>query len=329
MSINGSEKEFLMTLFLGKERIIEEVLNIKMGDFQYEKYYQGLKIDMYARTCDLGLEVFVENLLLKSNKIHQKKIIKIIEKIDSGIIVYIAAAFHDKHIEELQKVVKCSGKPISLYFMQLNPKIRIPLENLNQMHKLKVYKNLDMLDIDKPLSLLTKQSIINFPTVMSELKSVRNEVLSDLECKRKESNELLLKMLRNQIEDFLPFHREKAHLQKLRIINFGAGCSESSYFVSLADRRNIAFVELRFGGKNIRIYEALKEKKESIEEKFDEEVRFEENCISIKFRPLENVVDTAKKICVIFGKMIVAFSNYTYYFYEDRKAMWQYHTQGI
>ncbi|MEK5520863.1 hypothetical protein [Heyndrickxia sp. FSL W8-0423] len=44
---------------------------------------------------------------------------------------------------------------------------------------------------------------------------------------------------------------------------------------------------------------------------------------------MENTVDTVEKIVDIFEKMIIAFSNYTYYFNQDKKEMWQYHQQGI
>lgn len=244
MSFNGSEKEFFMTLFLGRERIIEKELGLELEIVQFEKHYQGLKIDMYA-TSSLWVEVFVENLLLKSNKTHQNKILKIIEMIESGIIVYIASAFHSKHVKELQNVVKKSGKPITLYFAELNIEIFPHLQRLNHMHKLKVYGNLNLLNIENPIRILRKESIVQ-PFVAKRLEQQQQETLSDLEAMRKKENEFLLKSLRSRIKYFLPFHRAKAHLQKLRIISFGAGRSDCNYYVSLSDRRNIAFVELRF-----------------------------------------------------------------------------------
>jgi hypothetical protein len=327
MSFNGSEKEFLMTLFLGQERIIEKELGLELESIQFEKHYQGLKIDMYA-ISSLGVEVFVENLLLKSNKTHQNKILKITEMIESGIIVYIASAFHSKHLKELQDVVKKSGKPITLYFAELNPDIFAPLQRLNHMHKLKVYENLNLLNIENPIRLLRKESIVQ-PFVAKRLEQQQQETLSDLEAMRKKENEFLLNSLRSRIKYFLPFHREKAHLQKLRIISFGAGRSDCNYYVSLSDRRNIAFVELRFSDNNRKIYDSIMEKENVIQERFDGAVRFKDNCISVTIMPSESIEKTVEKLVDIFEKMIIAFSNYTYYFYQDKKEMWQYHEQGI
>ncbi|WP_108671787.1 hypothetical protein [Peribacillus acanthi] len=327
MSFNGSEKEFLMTLFLGQERIIEKELGLELESVQFEKHYQGLKIDMYA-ISSLGVEVFVENLLLKSNKTHQDKILKIIEMIESGIIVYIASAFHEEHVKELQNAVRKSGKPITLYFAELNPDITAPLQRLNHMHKLKVYENLNLLNIESPIRLLRKESIIQ-PIVAKIVEQQQQENLSDLEAMRKKENEFLLKSLRSRIKYFLPFHREKAHIQKLRIISFGAGRSDCNYYVSLSDRRNVAFVELRFSDYNRKIYESIKGKERIIQKRFDGAVRFKDNCISVTIKPSESIEDTVGKLVDIFEKMIIAFSNYTYYFYGDKKEMWQYHEQGI
>ena len=325
MSFNGSDKEFLVTLWLGRERILGRELDLELEDVQYEKHYPGMRIDMYAHDSNLGTEVFVENLLLKSNRMHQRKILKIIEMIGSGTIVYIASAFHDKHVKELQDAVKISGKPITLYFAELNPNIFAPLQRLNHMHKLKVYENLNLLNIVNPIRLLEKESIVQ-PIIAKKLEWKKN--INDLDS-REGDNQFLFKTLRNRISYFLPFHRQKAHLRKLRVISFGAGRSDCNYYVSLSDRRNMAFVELRFSDNNSNIYNSIKEKESIVKEILGEEVTFGNNCISVKFHPFENVEDTVNELVRIFEKMIIAFSNYTYYYYQVNKEMWQYHQQGI
>jgi hypothetical protein len=113
MSFNGSEKEFLLSLFLSRHLdIFEKELNLALENVQLEKHFPGMKIDIYGCDYKLGTEVFVESLLLKSNKTHQNKIRKIINMISKGIIIYLALDFHDKHIEELKQVVRVSGKAI-------------------------------------------------------------------------------------------------------------------------------------------------------------------------------------------------------------------------
>ncbi|GGA43261.1 hypothetical protein [Psychrobacillus lasiicapitis] len=326
MSFKGSEKEYLLSLFLSKNKeILEKELNLTLENIQLEKHYPGMKIDMYACDYNLGTEVFVESLLLKSNKAHQNKVLKLINMMDKGIIVYLALDFQPKHLEELNQVRQSSGKAISIYFLKLNSNILDNLQKLNQMHKLKIYENLNLLNTLNPIQYLVKESIVE-PIVAKRL--VRENKSYDLNS-RKGANEYLLDALRNRISYFLPLHREKANLGNIRIISFGAGRSDCNYFISLCDRRNLAFVELRFSDNNSKIYNSIKEKEINVQERFDGAVNFKDNCISVKFKTLKNVEDTVVKLVDIFEKMIVAFSNYTYYFYEDNKQMWHYHAQGI
>ncbi|MEK4221511.1 hypothetical protein N1I86_05475 [Bacillus sp. FSL W8-0116] len=84
----------------------------------------------------------------------------------------------------------------------------------------------------------------------------------------------------------------------------------------------MAFVELRFSENNSTIYNAIKEKEALIKERIREKVVFKDNSILVKaFK------DTVEELVDIFEKMIIAFSNYTYYFYEEH--MWQYHSEGV
>lgn len=115
----------------------------------------------------------------------------------------------------------------------------------------------------------------------------------------------------------------------MRVISFGAGRSDCNYFISLGDRRGYAFVELRFGENNSKIFDAIREKELVVQERFDNTVTFEDNYISVEFEPFEKVEDTVDKLVDVFERMIIAFSNYTYYFYQDKQGMWQYHKQGI
>jgi len=323
MSFKGSEKEFILSLSLQQNKgILEKELGFTLENMQLEKHYPGMKIDMYGFD-NTGNEVFVENVLLKSNTTHQKKVLKIINMIEKGSVVYLAYDFQEHHIKELQQTILKSGKSINLYLIKLNPNILNPLEMLNRMHKLKIYENLHLLNITNPIQFLEKDSIVK---PIQGTKIERKEKRYNFES-RKDANEYLLETLRKRIPYFLPFHRQKANLDSIRVISFGAGRSDCNYFVSLSDRRNMAFVELRFSENTSKIYNAIKEKEVLVKERIGEKVVFKDNSILVEFKPLKSVEDTVEELVDIFEKMIIAFSNYTYYFYEEH--MWQYHSQGI
>ncbi|OQO98445.1 hypothetical protein IC801_08665 [Geobacillus sp. 44B] len=326
MSLNGSEKEFLFTLFLKQNKqILEKELQLSIEDIALEKPFGGMKVDMYGINYNSGVEIFVENLLYKSNGSYQSKILKMIETIDKGIIIYQALDFQQKHIVELHEAVKSSSKPINLYLSRINVGILIPLEMLNRMHKLKVYENLNLLAIENPIQFLEKESIVQ--PIKGDKFFVRKKGFDF--SKREDRNAYLLKSLREKIPYFLPFHREKANLDTIRVLSFGAGRSDCNYFVSISDRRNMAFVELRFSENNSLIYNAIKKKEDIVREKIGKDVAFRDNSIVLEFKHHGDVEETVNRLADIFEKMILAFANYIYYFDEDKRKMWEHHQEGI
>lgn len=88
-------------------------------------------------------------------------------------------------------------------------------------------------------------------------------------------------------------------------------------------------MELQFSENNSNIFDAIKEKESVVQKRFDDAIIIDDNCLTVEFQPFEKVEDTVDKLIDIFEKMIIAFSNYTYHFYQDKKEMWQYHKQGI
>ncbi|NMO75636.1 hypothetical protein [Niallia alba] len=118
MSKNSSEREFIFTLSqFENPQILEKELNLKLAGLELETKFAGLKIDMYGIEQDLGVEVFVENVLLKSDYSHQYRLLKLIEAIDKGIIIYQAVGFKDKYVKQLRDKILNSSKKVNLYFV--------------------------------------------------------------------------------------------------------------------------------------------------------------------------------------------------------------------
>lgn len=298
------------------------LLNLNLEDVQLEKPYPGKKVDMYAIDYNTGVEVFIESVLHKSNDSHQKQVLKIINIIKKGIIIYQSLGFKREHIVELREAVKDSGKPISLYFVKLNSDLLLPLERINRFHKLKQYQSLHLLEMENPIQFLERESVIQ-PIKRSEF--IKGKTL-DLE-NREDVNTFLLTQLREKISYYLPFQREKANLDKNRIISVGAGGNSIQFFVSVSDGRGRAFVELRFTGDKRHIFEAIKEKEDVVRERIDEDIVFKDAAIGLYFKPLGNVRETVSRLVEVFEKMIICFANYIYY--KDKREMWQYHQEGI
>lgn len=323
MSKNGSEREFIFSLYLKENlSILEKELNLKLTGVELETKYAGLKIDMYGIEQDLGVEVFVENLLLKSDYSHQYRLLKLIEAIDKGIIIYQAVGFKDKHVKQLRDKILNTGKDINLYFVKINSELFQWIDLLNsRTHKLKVFENLDLLkQIFNPIQLQEDISIITKLRGNKEYKEKKEWDFTN----REDVNNYLLEQLRQKIPYFLPFHRRKSNLDTLRIIPCG-GFGKSGVFlmISVEDMYHRAFVELRFREFSPSIYYKIKKNEEKSKKLIGEELEFldDKHTISYSFNTKgKNVTDRVDRLVEIAEKFILTFSDYVLYG-EDRQYM--------
>ncbi|WP_152667894.1 hypothetical protein [Aneurinibacillus tyrosinisolvens] len=313
MSIKGTEKEFLFSLFLKtRPNILENTLNVKLeaGDILLEKSHQGMKLDMYSIDKHTGSEIYVENLLLKSNEPHQKKVLQIVDSIQKGIVVYQALGFHRNHVKQLKNKIEDSRKDIILYLVKINPKVIEALDSLNKLHKLEVFRNLNLLDnVQNPIHVVAKYG--NMPDKNAERTPPIRKQDSNFGT-REDINHMLLSELRRNIPYFLSFQREKSNIETNRLLQFGGGLSGTTYFVTLESRRKLAFLELRFTNESEYLYPIFKEKEHQIRERIGESVVFDDNrnVIGVYFKPSKDIQDTINQIVEVFRKMIHFFSDY-------------------
>lgn len=336
LSKMGSEKETIFTLYMARHLdILENELNLSLSNMVLEQSFditdeedvqkkRVLMLDMYGTEQDSNVEVIVENVLTKSNDDHQRRLLKIIERLETGIIIYQALGFRAEDVDELRDAVK--GKDINLYFVQIN-KVMIPLiYKLNTVtHKLKVFENMDIFNtVPNPIKLLRDISVIN---PLQGNKTFRKEVRRDL-SKRQDVNELLLEQLRLHIPYFFPFQKRKTMNKGNCILQFGGGRSGITLAIS-PESRGKAFVELRFKENSGIIYQAIKEKEKIARERIGGKLKFmdDDHKISFQFKPYEDIHSTVNKLVQIAELFIKAFSNYT--FYWDKKEMWVQHKAGI
>jgi len=310
MSKNHSEREFIFSLFLKEHlSVLEKELNLKLAGVELESKFSGLKIDMYGVEKDLEVEVFVENVLLKSDYSHQYRLLKLIEEIDIGIIVYQAVAFKEKYVKQLRDKILNSGKEINIYFITINPELFHGIDLLNcQTHKLEVFENLDILnDVVNPIQMQKDISIIR---PIKGNKKYRKKNNWDF-TKREDVNLYLLKQLREKVPYFLSFQRQKSNLETLRIIPCGFGKSGISLMLTVEDMRHRAFVELRFKEDTPPIYFKIKEKKEKARKIIGEELEFLDDTCTIAYRFLsyEDVHETVERLVQIAERFILTFSN--------------------
>ncbi|MBN6185697.1 hypothetical protein JQN58_01700 [Aneurinibacillus sp. BA2021] len=323
MSKNGSIKEDIFTVFLKSNlSILENELNLYLSEVVLEQSFdvteendsqnkRVLMLDMYGIEQNSNVEVIVENVLTKSNHDHQRRLLKIIERLEKGIIVYQALGFREKDVQQLRNAVE--GKDINLYFVQINKELLPLINKLNtETHKLRIYENLNILNtVVKPISLLKDISVIK--PIQGNMALRRKDVGIDFSNPHVKANNYLLDQLQTNIPYFFPFQKRK-NLEN-RYISFGFGKSGVNLLISIEDMRHMAYVKLTFREFSPLIYYKIKEEEKRVKEIIGQELEFLDNkhTIEFRFKPYQDVRDTVERLVDVAEKFILTFSNAVLY----------------
>ena len=321
MSIGASEKEFIFHLWLKtrKERL-EQVLGARMSHIQLEQPIDTLQdrsrsgnaekkkpVDMYA-VDSFGLPVLVESVLARSNGAHQEAVLRLIDYLDAGRVVYQALSFQDKHVTELRKVVETSGKPICLYLIEIDEGVLKPIQFLDQLNKLAVWDHLSLVDsILQPLRLVEKVESPQFHGIQPV--PILNRTYDYSVC-REALNQFMIMELERCIPEFFPFHRGKSRLEN-RVVTFGAGAGDLMYHCSACDSRGYGFVELRFGNRS-DLYNLIVSKPRLLEAKIDQRVYVRDSTVGVQFPASSDQIANVREIVRIFRAFIVNVSRPLY-----------------
>ena len=321
MSIGASEKEFIFHLYLKtrKERL-EQVLGARLSHIQLEQPIDAppdssrlgnrekkKPVDMYA-IDGLGLPMLVESVLARSNGAHQEAVLRLIDYLDAGRVVYQALSFQDKHVTDLRKVVETSDKPICLYLIEIGEGVLKPIEELDGLNKLDIWDNLSLVDsVAQPLSVVGKVETPLFPGIQP---LAIPDVINDYSVCREALNQFMIMELERCIPEFFPFHRGKSRLEN-RVVTFGAGASDLMYHCSACDSSGYGFVELRFGNRS-DLYNLIVSKPRLLEAKIDQRVYVRDSTVGVQFPASSDQIANVREIVRIFRAFIVNVSRPLY-----------------
>jgi len=309
MSLKGSEREFIFSLYLKEHKsILEDVIGRGLTDLLLESYWQGYKLDLLGYDKLIGVPIIAELLLGTTGGYHQDKFLSLMKTVDEGVLLYIALGFQIQHVRELEKQVGSSDRPIKLLLVRISDQVKEPLERLNSMHKLEVYNSLGLLDeVTNPLRIVTT---IEHPRYkLLSPKPVPNNHDFDF-SKRADVNRYLLYRLRDAVPNFLSLQREKHFVEEKpnSTIMLGGGRTGVQFFISARNRRNQAFVELRFDENNTELFRLFAMKPWLLREKIDERVKVGDNAIGCYFKVCDTIEATLDELTLIFSRMVSAIS---------------------
>ncbi|EPZ44471.1 hypothetical protein [Alicyclobacillus acidoterrestris] len=304
MSLKGSEREFIFSLYLKEHKsLLEDVVGRGLTDLLLESYWQGYKLDLVGYDKVMGTPTVAELWLGTSDSYHQERLLSLIDALDEGaMLLYLALGFQVTHVRELEQQVGSSGKPIKLLLVRIKDEIMEPLEKLNSMHKLKIYGSLGLLG-EVP-NLLRVVKTIEHPLYKQlSPKPVPNSQEFDF-TKRVDVNRYLLYRLREAVPNFLTLQREKHFVEDNATIILGGGRTGIQFYISARNRRNQAFVQLRFDESNTELFHLFAAKPWLLREKIDERIKAQDNTIGCYFKAFDTVEATVDELAQVFSRMI-------------------------
>ena len=310
MSLKGSEREFIFSLYLKEHKsILEDIVGRGLTDLLLESYWQGYKFDLAGYDVEKGIPVIAEVWLGKTGGYHQERFLNLMETLEEGaLLLYLALGFQVNHVRELEQHVSRSDNPIKLLLVRINDQVKDPLETLNSMNKLDIYDSLGLLDeVPKPLRIVTTIEHPHYKLLSP--KPVPNNHDFDF-SKRADVNRYVLYRLREAVPNFLPLQREK-HFDEEKpnsTIMLGGGRTGVQFFVSARNRRNQAFIELRFDQSNTELFQLFAMKPWLLREKIDERVKVGDNTIGCYFKVCDTLEATTDQLTLIFSGMVNAIS---------------------
>ena len=309
MSRNNSERENILNLYitLCNKQALEDIVSEEINAIQLEKYYQGSKIDVYAET-EQGKFLFVENQIKPTDKAHFESIQKLILKApDNSIVIWGAVAFSNNFLEMVAELVSSIDyKRVEFFAVEINPNLVEILDELNQLHILKVMDNLTRL-----------QGLETYTTTFDKYVSScqNNTQINEYEgyvrkTVRERTNECIVRELRSKIKYPHVFReRRTMDINKLR---FGAGRAGIDFELYFADRNQNAFVSCQFTNETVDIFKLISANKSILEGKIDKQVILDEKNMRL-YTPIEQFehkFDKIDQLVDLMDKYIFYLSNY-------------------
>jgi hypothetical protein len=316
MSKQGSKKEFIFTLFLKKyPKTIEKLIGLPIEGIKTEVNYGSKYIDLYAVNSDRRIEIFVENQIKPSDwSDHLKgKITPLINNISEGYLIWIAARFQQKHIEEIKRILRDNPqKYINFYAVEIQEEVLNRIEYLNTLYELDVWDNLDTInEIEEKVKLVDCH--LQMPKTHIGKVYIGEE---RYDFKRDDDvKEFLAVQLCKKNPRFLNLHANKKHLMNDRILKIGAGLGEVTYFCSALDRRHRAIVGIRFEYSKLEWYLYFKKNENLLKKNICPNICFNDRYRTISYyikSDRENIPEIVEQIVEVFEKFILFFSPYTY-----------------
>lgn len=304
MSINGSIQELILKLYLIEFKILEKVLGLELKFYEVEKNSGANKVDVTAFCPIFGIEIMAECQVNKSDQRHLEIVLDLIDSNKEAIIIWIASAFHNVHLEEVRNhLSKNKRKYINFYAFEVNHTALQTINELNELEKNDILTNLHLLtDEDTPtLNLVSFFEQIPNNHIGS---AYAHEKQFDVEI-TSERNQYICQELRRLIPNEINLILKKKPSKNSRMISIGAGKDGLTFMISSEAIRGNAVVLIHFANHRQEEYEMLRNQMHILREKVHPNIKvIVDRQIGVQFKPSLILDDTIKILAEILEKLM-------------------------
>lgn len=329
MSNAKGDRENYLNLYITKlnKGVIEDILSEKVEYLKWEYYFEAKKIDIFGKTTESDKNIFVENQISIADSRHLKSIEEIVKKAPhNSAVIWGATAFPPELLDAVAKIIRdTKDKRVEFYAVEVNANVLPILEQLNNLHILKVVDKLKMLD-----SFDIYNDIFDKYSSQFNENVDRNEYNFNKMTDRERTNSYIIKELRSTVK-YPNIFREKRTLDTNKI-RVGAGRFCCDFELVYANRNEDAYVSCQFAKPTEDLYQEIAERKKIFEDKIGDSVVCDDVNLRIAthVKEYEHKFEKIDRLVELMDKYIYYLANYTFYLGTDlQDEMWEQHKEGL
>ncbi|MCG5252479.1 hypothetical protein [Brevibacillus agri] len=312
MSFQGSEKEFILSLFLLQNpEVLENALGgIKLGKMEAEVPAGRKKIDLLSVEMNHRLPVYIETQIKQSDPIHLNTILGLLESVREGIVIWIARSFQRQHLEQVVMYLKKKKqKYISFHAIEIHPDAITEVERLNQLYKLDIWYQLKRIEEHghPPLKQIYMYSQIP-PTHSGRSIETKNFDLTRIE----DVKQYMLEHLRRRVPFYLNVWKAKKHNRYSNQLSIGAGKAGIDLKLSACNQQGLSSIYLHFDWNQRKLYDSLRKDICWFQEKVHPELTAHNRKVGVIFKPDAELDVTILKLTEILERMLTHFGPLLY-----------------
>jgi hypothetical protein len=310
MSVGGSEKEFILSLFLLRNPgVLESATGLKLGRMTAEEPVGRRKIDLLSVDVNRRIPVIIESQISASDTRHLDTILGIIDSSNECVIIWQARSFQREHLDQVVSHLKRNKqKYIAFHAIEIHDDAIAQVELLNQMYKLDIWHKLDRIAQIKQAI----KKVFTYDQIPTTHTGRATDTTHYDLTRVEDVNRYLLECLRSEVPCCLNVWKSKKFNSSDSQLSLGGGKGGITFKLSVKNQKGFAAIFLHFDTTQQELYYAMKKDIQWFRKNIHADVSASKRKIGVTFEPDSDLDVTISTLASIFKRMLQSFGPYIY-----------------